>query len=606
MNTHLRPPLRLLTCGSVDDGKSTLIGRLLHDTGNIAEDQRAGLIGPDGEVDYSRLVDGLEAEREQGITIDVAYRAMQTAARRFIIADTPGHEQFTRNMATAAADADLAILLVDARKGLRDQTRRHAGIAAVMGVRHVVLAVNKMDLVDYSAEVFAAIVDDFAVHAQRLGFAEVQAIPLAAKPGATIATRAAELAWYQGPTLLDYLEGVDVARHALAGFRLPVQRVSRVGDFRGFAGTVRGGLIAVGDTVAVLPGGRTTTIERIVTFDGDLPEAGPDEAVTLVLADEIEAARGSIIADPARLPVMAERTTARLVWFGEHKAVLGRPLLLRTPTDLVPARLSKILGRLDLATLIEGAAESLSVNDLGTVEVRLERPVPLDAYGENRATGAFLLIDRATNETLAAGMALAPEGQAEVTPASFVLDRQHRARLKGQSPAIVWLTGLSGSGKSTLAGLAEAAIALRGQHCYVLDGDNVRSGLNRDLGFSTDDRTENVRRLGEVAKLMADAGLIVFVAAISPRQSDRDEARRIAGDLPFFEVFIDTPLEICEARDPKGLYAKARSGAVRNFTGVSAGYERPEAADLILTAGIEAPEALVEKLVAKLAEAGVV
>jgi bifunctional enzyme CysN/CysC len=592
--------LRLLTCGSVDDGKSTLIGRLLHETGSIAEDQRSGLLTEDGEIDFSRLLDGLEAEREQGITIDVAYRVLQTTERRYLIADTPGHEQFTRNMATAAADADVAILLVDARKGVRDQTRRHAGIAAVMGIRHLVLAVNKMDLVAYSETVFTAIAHEFVAHARSLGLThtQIQAIPMAAKSGHNVTVRADTMPWYGGPALLPYLTTLDISRTEPSDFRLPIQRVVRTEDFRGFAGTVRGGRVAPGDRIQILPGGRASRVARIVTADGDLPEATSGMAVTLELTDEVEAARGSMISDPDHLPVLAERAKVRLVWFGETPSDPTRPLLLRTPTDLVPARLTRLHSRLNPADLSEHPADGFVTNDIGIADIRLDRPVPLDPYSENRSTGSFLLIDRASNETLAAGMVLMPEGRADLTPASFLMDRHQRARRLGQRAAIIWMTGLSGSGKSTLAGLAEAFLSLQGHACTILDGDTVRSGLNRDLGFTPEDRSENIRRLAEVACLMADAGLIVFVAAITPRQQDRDEARRIAGDIPFFEVFVDTPLDVCISRDPKGLYAKARSGALRNMTGMGGGYEPPQSPNLHLKGGDGAgAEELALKLV---------
>jgi len=601
-----RDLLRFLTCGSVDDGKSTLIGRLLVDAGLVPEDQVAAAArAKNGALDYALLLDGLAAEREQGITIDVAYRYFSTPRRSFIVADCPGHEQFTRNMATGASVSDLAVLLVDARKGLSLQTRRHATIAALMGVREIVLAVNKMDLVGHDEWVFDTIVGEFRPHADKLGI-RMAAIPLSALGGENVVDRAASMPWYGGPTLLEFLDNAEAAAAPPEKFAFPVQRVSRPNsEFRGYQGTIAGGRVRVGDAVVALPSGETSRVARIVTFDGDLDEAGAGAAVTLTLADEIEAGRGTVLAHPDAPPPAVENLTAQLVWIGDAALDTGRSYLLRTLAGLVPARVAALRHRLDVVALAETPAETLAKNDIGLAAIAVERPVALERYADNRRLGSFLLIDRLSNETVAAGLVVEPIVAAQnVFWQKFDVSRQDRVRAKGQTPAILWLTGPSGAGKSTVANRVEAMLTRAGHHAYVLDGDNVRHGLNRDLGFSAAERTENIRRLAEVARILADAGLIVIVAAISPFARDRQAARATAADIAFYEAFVDTPLEICAARDRKGLYDRARSGKLGNFTGVSAPYEKPQAPDLHLFGARETPAQEAEKLIALLARMG--
>ena len=586
--------LRFLTCGSVDDGKSTLIGRLLFDTKLIFEDQLAalesasrkhGTLGDD--IDLALLVDGLEAEREQGITIDVAYRFFSTPKRKFIVADTPGHEQYTRNMATGASTADLAVVLIDARKGVLKQTRRHAFIASLLGIRHVVVAVNKIDLIDDQQAAFARISADFAAFAGDLGFATIMPIPMSARYGDNVSTRSQALGWYDGPTLLEHLETVPVGEDlAQKPFRLPVQYVNRPNlDFRGFCGTIASGTVRQGDAVAVAKSGKTSTVRRIVTQDGDLAQAGAGQAVTLVLEDEVEVSRGNMLVAPDHRPVVADQFQANLVWFAEAPMIPGRTYILRTETDQAPATITALKHRVDVNSFAQEAAKHLDLNEVGVVNVSAQAPFAFDPYGENRVTGAFVLIDRMTNATVGAGMIAHELRRASnVHWQAMDVNKSARAELKHQKPVVLWFTGLSGSGKSTIANMLEKRLFAEGRHTYTLDGDNVRHGLNRDLGFTEDDRVENIRRVGEVSKLMVDAGMIVLVSFISPFIAERRMARELLEDGEFVEVFVDTPFEECARRDPKGLYAKALRGEITNFTGVDSPYEQPETPEIHLQA----------------------
>lgn len=591
--------LRFLTCGSVDDGKSTLIGRLLYDAKTLFEDQIARLHqdsrnhGTAGEdIDFALLVDGLEAEREQGITIDVAYRFFATPKRRFIVADTPGHLQYTRNMVTGASTADLAIVLVDARQGLLEQTRRHSFIASLLGIRHIVLAVNKIDLIDNDEVRFNQIVQHYQAFTKELGFISVQAIPVSARFGDNISNLSQNTPWYKGPSLLHWLETVapeTVERDADEEFRFPVQYVSRPhADFRGFAGTVASGLIRTGDPVVVARSGVTSSIRHIITADGELKVAQKGQAVTLVLEDERDISRGDLLAHPQARPQLSDRVAAKLVWFADEPLRAGRQYWLRSQTDQVSATISTLNYRIDIENtktqFAHQPAEQLQMNEIGQVVLQLSAPLAFDAYAQNRSTGSFILIDRLTNATVAAGLidhSLRKASHihvqaAKVTPVA-------RAEQKYQKPALLWFTGLSGSGKSTIATLLEQRLHAAGKHTFILDGDNLRHGLNSDLGFTEQDRSENIRRVAEVSRLMLDAGLIVLVSVIAPLAQDRALARRLAGRHDSIEIFVDVPLEICEARDVKGLYAKARAGDIVNFTGLDAPYERPEAPELHLT-----------------------
>ncbi|ALA16977.1 MULTISPECIES: sulfate adenylyltransferase subunit CysN [unclassified Chelatococcus] len=599
--------LRFLTCGSVDDGKSTLIGRLLHETGAIFEDQfaalekdsrRHGTTG--GDIDFALLVDGLEAEREQGITIDVAYRYFSTPRRSFIVADTPGHEQYTRNMATGASNAELAIILIDARKGVLTQTKRHSVIAALTGIRHVILAVNKIDLVGFDEKRFDAIVADYAAFAGKLGFSSIVPIPVSARFGDNIAAPSANTPWYDGPTLVGHLEEVEVEAARTDGpLRFPVQWVNRPNlDFRGFSGTLAGGVVRVGDEVVAASSGKTSRVTRIVTFNGDRETARAGDAVTLVLADEIDAPRGEVLADPKARPAVASRLAARLVWMSEDTLAPGRSYLMKLGTRTVPATVRAIRNAIDVETFDEREAGGLALNGIGVVEIDTVTPVAFDPYDENRATGAFVLIDRFTNATVAAGMAVEALGATNVHRHGFDVDRAARAGLKHQRPLAVWFTGLPGSGKSTIANLVERKLHALGRHTTVLDGDDLRQGLNADLGFDLASRAENVRRAGEVARLMLDAGLVVLCAFVSPVRADRERLRERFAPGEFVEVFVDTPAEVCAARDPKGLYAKAQDGKIATFTGVGQGYEPPLSPDLLLDAAAADAEALAERVVA--------
>ncbi|UUP18835.1 sulfate adenylyltransferase subunit CysN [Nitratireductor thuwali] len=606
--------LRFLTCGSVDDGKSTLIGRLLYDTKLIFEDQLAALEkdskkhGTTGEdIDLALLVDGLEAEREQGITIDVAYRFFATPKRKFIVADTPGHEQYTRNMATGASTADVAVVLVDARQGILPQTRRHSIIASLLGIRHVVLAVNKIDLVDFDEAVFAGIVADYRAFAKDLGFATIQPIPMSARYGDNVTRASANTPWYTGQSLIGYLETLDVESDLRdKPFRFPVQYVNRPNlNFRGFAGTVASGEIGVGDAVVVAKSGKPSRVKRIATYDGDRERAGEGEAVTLVLEDEIEVSRGNMLVAPDARPHVADQLAANVVWFDEHPLMPGRMYILRTETDEVSATVSHLKHRVNIHNFAHEAAKCLDLNEVGVCNFSLQAPIAFDTFAENRTTGSFVLIDRLTNATVGAGMILHPlRRAANIHWQALDVTKASRAEQKHQKPAVLWFTGLSGSGKSTIANLLEKKLHASGRHTYILDGDNVRHGLNRDLGFTEEDRVENIRRVSEVARLMADAGLIVLVSFISPFRAERRMARDMMPEGEFVEVFVDTPFEECAKRDPKGLYARALKGEIKNFTGVDSPYEEPERADIHLRTVGREPEELADELEAWLREKG--
>ena len=602
--------LRFLTCGSVDDGKSTLIGRLLYDSQLILDDQLASLrresrnrtTGEEG-IDFSLLVDGLTAEREQGITIDVAYRFFSTDKRKFIVADTPGHEQYTRNMATGASNADVALLLVDARKGLLTQTRRHSFILSLIGVKHVVLVVNKIDLVDYDADVFAAIESEYRAFAEPLGFRTLQAIPVSALRGDNIVRPSRHTSWYQGPQLVPYLENVEVSEDRAGGaFRFPVQWVNRASlDFRGYSGTVGSGAVQVGDDVLIAASRKPARVARIVTMDGDLKRAVAGQAVTLVLDREVDISRGDVLTLPGATPEYSNQFQARIVWMNEEPAFPGRSYLFKLGSQVVAGTITGIKFRTNVNTLEHAAATKLELNEVGTVTIATDKPLAFDPYAANAQTGAFILIDRLSNATLGAGVIDFGLRRAQnLSYQEFDVDRAVRAQLKGQEPQVVWFTGLSGSGKSSVANLVEKRLTAEGRHAYILDGDNVRHGLNKDLGFTEADRVENIRRVAEVARLMADAGLIVLVSFISPFRNERRLAREIAGDIRFNEVYVNTPLEVCEARDPKGLYARARRGEIKNFTGIDSPFEAPEAPDLVLEGGSKETSVLADELHAKL------
>ncbi|WP_410011003.1 sulfate adenylyltransferase subunit CysN [Rhizobium sp. NRK18] len=604
--------LRFLTCGSVDDGKSTLIGRLLYDTKLIFEDQLAALErdsrkhGTTGaDIDFALLVDGLEAEREQGITIDVAYRFFATAKRKFIVADTPGHEEYTRNMATGASTADLAIVLVDSRQGVLTQTRRHSYIASLLGIRHIVLAVNKIDLVGYSQDVFDGIVADYMAFAEDLGFLSVQPIPVSARYGDNVTQRSDNMGWYQGPALLEHLETVAIeADDAAKPLRFPVQFVSRPNlDFRGFAGEIASGSVAVGDAVTVAKSGKQSTVRRIVTMDGDLDHASAGQAVTLLLDDEVEVSRGNMLVSPGDRPHVADQFQAHLIWFDHEPMIPGRSYLLKTEADTTAASITALKYRVDINSFAHDAAKTLQMNDVGVCNVSTQTPIAFDAYRDNRVTGNFIVIDRFTNATVGAGMINHPLRRSDnVHWQAMEIDRQARAALKHQKPSVLWFTGLSGSGKSTVANTLEKMLHAAGRHTYLLDGDNVRHGLNRDLGFTDEDRVENIRRVAEVAKLMADAGLIVLVSFISPFRSERRLARELMEPGEFIEIFVDTPIEECARRDPKGLYRKAAEGKIKNFTGISSPYERPEHPEIHLHTVGHDPVALAAEIEAYMAE----
>lgn len=585
--------LRFLTCGSVDDGKSTLLGRLLYDTQLLFEDQVQTLQGDSkrhgtqGEgLDFALLVDGLSAEREQGITIDVAYRFFSTEKRKFIVADCPGHAQYTRNMATGASTAKLAVVLVDARKGLLTQTRRHTWICGLLGIRNVLLAVNKMDLVDYDEQTFRSIAADYQVLAHEMGVPNVTAIPLSALAGDNVSRVSDATPWYQGPSVLEHLETVDIdaAERAQQGFRMPVQWVCRPDHtFRGYAGEIIAGTVQPGDEVSILPGGVRSKVDRIVTDQGDLTTAKAGDAVTITLADERDISRGDVIVAASQPPQIADQVSARLLWMDEAALLPGRPYRMLIGTQTVNASVTQIKYKLDVNTQEQLAAKRLNLNEVGQCNLGLDHAITFEAYADCPGLGAFILIDRQTNATVAAGtIDFALRRADNIHWQQTEVNREARAHIKGQTPACLWFTGLSGSGKSTIANKVEQRLHSRGFHTVLLDGDNVRHGLNRDLGFTAEDRVENIRRVAEVAKLMTDAGLIVLVSFISPFRSERRMARELFRGDAFHEVFVDTPLEICEQRDQKGLYAKARAGELANFTGIDSPYEPPEAPELHL------------------------
>ncbi|WP_245559606.1 sulfate adenylyltransferase subunit CysN [Luteimonas mephitis] len=594
--------LRFITCGSVDDGKSTLIGRLLHDTKLLLDDQIATLEADSkrhgtqhGEIDFALLVDGLAAEREQGITIDVAYRFFDTDKRKFIVADCPGHEQYTRNMATGASTADLAVVLVDARKGLLTQTRRHSYIVSLLGIRHVLLAVNKMDLAGYAQPRFEEIAEGYRALAAQLGIDNVTCIPVSALQGDNILAHSTAMPWYAGATVLEHLEGVEIDRAGKdIGFRMPVQWVSRPDqNFRGFAGTISSGSITPGSQVMALPSGRRSAIARIVTADGDLAEASAGQAVTLTLADEIDASRGDTLAAASTPCEVSDQFAAHLLWLDDQRLLPGRPYWLKMGSRTVGATITEIKHKIDVNTQEELAAKHLELNEVAFCNLYLDQLVPFESYDHSRELGAFILIDRQSNATVAAGtLSFALRRAGNIHWQHVDVDKGARALIKAQKPRCLWFTGLSGSGKSTIANLVEKQLLSRARHTYLLDGDNVRHGLNKDLGFTDEDRVENIRRVAEVAKLMVDAGLIVLVSFISPFRAERQMARSLFDEGEFLEVFVDTPLEVAERRDVKGLYAKARAGQLRNFTGIDSPYEPPLSAEVVLQTADESAEQL--------------
>ncbi len=603
--------LRFITCGSVDDGKSTLIGRLLYDSKAVFEDQIAALeadskrVGTQGaNIDFALLVDGLAAEREQGITIDVAYRFFTTERRKFIVADCPGHEQYTRNMVTGASTADLAIILIDARKGVLTQTRRHSYIAKLLGIQNVVLAVNKMDLVGYDRAVFDRIVLQYRSFASEIGLPRFAAIPLSGFVGDNVTTQSANTPWYKGPTLIAHLESVDVdaARDASGPFRMPVQWVNRPNlDFRGFAGLIAGGTIAPGDPVRILPSGTETKVARIVTMDGDLPHAQSGQSVTLVLADDVDCARGDVIAAAAAPPAAADRFEATIVWLAETPLVAGRSYWLKSATQNVAAIIQAPKHEINVNTLEKMATKSLALNAIGVVEIATDRPIVFAPYAENRTLGGFILIDKTTNATVGAGLLhFALRRATNIIRQATDVTRARRADLKNQKAAVLWFTGLSGAGKSTIANRVEAKLARMNRHTYLLDGDNLRHGLNKDLGFTDADRIENIRRVGEVAALMADAGLIVVTAFISPFRAERDLVRAMVPPGEFIEVYIDTPLADAEKRDVKGLYKKARAGQLKNFTGIDSPYEPPLTPEIRIDTTAMTPDEAADLIIERL------
>jgi bifunctional enzyme CysN/CysC len=603
--------LRFITCGSVDDGKSTLIGRLLYDSKMIFEDQLAALeadskrVGTQGqEIDFALLVDGLAAEREQGITIDVAYRFFTTEKRKFIVADTPGHEQYTRNMVTGASTADLAVILIDARKGVLTQTRRHSFLAQLIGIKHIVLAVNKMDLVGYDKTIFDRITLAYRAFASEIGITHFTAIPISGFKGDNITALSDNTPWFKGPALIEHLENVEIGSTAdeAKPFRLPVQWVNRPNlDFRGFSGQIASGVVKPGDAVRILPSGKTTTVSRIVTLDRDLDEAVAGQSVTLTLSDEVDCSRGDVIAAADSPPEAADQFEATLVWMADEAMIAGRAYWLKLATQTVSATIQQPKYEINVNTLDHLAAKTLELNGIGVVELSTDKPIVFEAYGDNRTFGGFILIDKLTNATVAAGMLHFSLRRAQnVHWQATDVSREARADLKNQKPALLWFTGLSGSGKSTIANLVEKRLHRMNRHSFLLDGDNVRHGLNRDLGFTEADRIENIRRVGEVAKLMTDAGLIVITAFISPFRVERDMVRSMLPEGEFLEIFIDTPLAEAERRDVKGLYKKARAGQLKNFTGIDSPYEAPETPEIRVDTTIMTPEEAADLIIDRL------
>jgi bifunctional enzyme CysN/CysC len=617
LDLHRRKSLlRFITCGSVDDGKSSLIGRLLYESKMIFDDQLAALesdskrVGTrDGEVDFALLVDGLAAEREQGITIDVAYRFFSTEKRKFIVADTPGHEQYTRNMVTGASTADLAVILVDARKGVLTQTRRHSYLVSLLGISRIVLAVNKMDLVGYSAEVFAEIERQYRTFAAQIGLDDITAIPVSAVMGDNITAPSPRTPWYVGPCLMQHLETVPLPDEAEAKpFRMPVQWVNRPhAEFRGFAGLIAGGKVSRGDAIKILPSGRRSTVASILGPDGELPCAVANQSVTLTLADEVDVSRGDVLAAAGSPPAVANQFEATLIWMNEEALLQGRAYLLKIGAKTVTATISPIKYRVDVNSLAHVAAKKLELNDIGVCGLELSSAIPFEPYKDSRALGGFILIDRMTHHTVGAGLLhFALRRSQNVHWQALDVNKRARASLSHQKPCVVWFTGLSGAGKSTIANLVEKQLHADGRQTYLLDGDNVRHGLNKDLGFTDQDRVENIRRVAEVARLMVDAGLIVLVSFISPFRAERRMARNLLEEGEFFEVYVETPLAIAEARDAKGLYKKARRGELKNFTGIDSPYEPPEDPEIRLDTSTLAPEAAAERVIAHLREAGII
>ena len=612
--------LRFITCGSVDDGKSTLIGRLLYDTDMIFDDHMQALEkdskkhGTTGEeVDLALLVDGLQSEREQGITIDVAYRYFTTDKRKFIIADTPGHEQYTRNMATGASTANLAVILIDARKGVLTQTRRHSFIVSLLGIRHAVVAINKMDLVGWDKHVFERICEDYKKLAVSLDLPDIRFVPVSALKGENVARRGTSMPWYAGPTLLDLLESVDVSGDVnFKDLRLPVQYVNRPNpDFRGYCGTLAAGVLHKGDTVMALPSRRVSEVTSILSADGERDVAYSPMAVTVTLADEIDLSRGDVLVHSERAPYVGTSLDAWLIWMSDAPMLPGKQYLFKLNAKIVSGVVEKVHNVIDVNTLEKDLADELTLNQIAQVRVKFNEPVTFDPYAVSRSTGSFIVIDRLSNGTVGAGMVTHTVQQAlQDRPENVVwhahkVNRTQRANQKGQQPGVIWLTGLSGSGKSTIANALEQALFLQGYHSYLLDGDNVRHGLNRDLGFSDEARVENIRRIGEVARLFVDAGIIVVTAFISPFRADRRLVRELLEPGEFIEVFLDTPIEVCEQRDPKGLYRKARAGEIKNFTGIDAPYEPPQSPEITLHSDRDSVEECVAQVMAHLRRQGI-
>jgi len=602
--------LRFITCGSVDDGKSTLIGRLLYDSKLIYEDQLASVekdsvkSGTQGDkIDLALLVDGLAAEREQGITIDVAYRFFSTDKRKFIVADTPGHEQYTRNMATGASTADLAILLIDARYGVQVQTRRHSYITSLLGIKHVVVAINKMDLVDFSQAKFNGIEEEFRSFATDLGFEDIMCIPMSALDGDNVTAKSDRVPWYNGPSLLDYLETVDVSAHDNSGgFRLPVQWVNRPNlDFRGFSGTVAAGEISPGDKVIAIPSGKRSTVKEIVTMDGNLDKAKRNQAITLTLEDEIDISRGDFICGTDSPAEQSDQFLANIIWMSDKELFPGRSYFLKTANKTVSASITELKYKVNVNDFSHESSKTLELNEIGVCNISLDQPIAFDPFAKNRQTGSFIIINRHTNETVGVGMLnFSLRRASNVVWQDLEVGKRQRADQKHQKPVVLWFTGLSGSGKSTIAGLVEKKLFDLGRHTYTLDGDNVRHGLNKDLGFTDIDRVENIRRIGETAKLMVEAGLMVMVSFISPFRAERQMARRLLEDREFIEIYVNTPLEVSESRDVKGLYAKARRGELKNFTGIDSEYQEPENAEIVIETVKQSAEKAAEQIVSYL------
>ena len=603
--------LRFITCGSVDDGKSTLIGRLLYEAKMLFEDQLAALeadskkVGTQGgEFDFALLVDGLAAEREQGITIDVAYRYFSTDRRKFIVADTPGHEQYTRNMVTGASTADIAVILIDARKGVLTQTRRHSTLVSLIGIRNVVLAINKLDLLAYSREVFDRIVNEYRLFAKQIGIADFVAIPMSALKGDNITERSANTPWYRGPTLMEHLDTVEIDDVVVqrSPFRMLVQWVNRPNlDFRGFSGRIVGGVVKPGDRVRVLPSGRESTIACIVTHDGDLQQAVAGQSITITLQDEMDISRGDVLASVDAPPAMADQFEANLVWMSDESMLPGRPYLMKIGAKTVGVTLGVPKYKLNVNTLEHLAAKTLQLNEIGVCNLALDQAIAFDPYDENRDTGGFIIVDRLTNNTIGAGLLhFALRRSHNIHWQSIEVDKRAHAALKAQKPVVVWFTGLSGAGKSTIANLVEKRLHALGRHTYLLDGDNVRHGLNKDLGFTEADRVENIRRVAEVARLMVDAGLITLVSFISPFRTERTMARERVEAGEFCEVYVDTPISVAEQRDPKGLYKKARRGDLKNFTGVDSPYEAPTDPELRIDTTDLSPEDAADRVIEQL------